>query len=248
MNKLVISIKSFLRKYEPLKFYLENILVKYKIMKGGSKYVKFIILARSRTGSTFLEKLLNDHPNIQCEGELLNNLSGRSPKNIINSFFSNKQTSTLAAGYKIFYYHPNDSDSEEVWNLHLKLKNLKVIHLKRSNILRTVLSKQIASKTKQWSINNNSEKIPIEQKQIKLSIDESIEEFEKTRNWENDFDLKFKNHSLIEITYENLTSNTQKELEKVANFLKVKPFKTFKTSIKRQNTEPLEQIITNYQE
>ena len=239
-------LKKYLRKFEPLRFQLEGFLVKYNILKGGDDYTAFIIVARSRTGSTLLEKLLNNHPNIQCEGELLNNLSGRKPEKIINSFFSKKNKQTYAAGYKVFYYHPNDGSSEEIWNIHLNKKNLKIIHLKRENILRTVLSKKIADKTKQWSIKNSSKRISIEDKRITLSIPESIEEFEKTRNWENEFDRKFINHEMLEVNYEELTSDPKSQLYKIFSFLNVDPKYDLNVPLKKQNSEPLSKILINY--
>lgn len=243
---LIINIKKNLRKYEPFKFLVKNLFIKMGLMKGGNNYSKFVIIARSRTGSTLLEKYLDSHPNIQCEGELLNNLDGRNYKFIIDSFFKRKEKQIESAGFKMFYYHPNDGNPEEVWSYLLKDSNTKLIHLVRKNVLRTIVSQRVATKTKQWSIQNNGSKIPTESKIVHLDLDACMKEIVQTKEWESEFEALNTRFDYVEVSYEDLCSQPKQELVKIQNFLGVKEFENLNTAIKKQNVEPISKLVENY--
>lgn len=67
-------------------------------------YKKFIIITRSRTGSNLLISLLNNHPEIEAHGEIFRRLNGKTPKEIMANYFSQKPNRIKYVGFKIFYY------------------------------------------------------------------------------------------------------------------------------------------------
>ena len=81
---------------------------------GKRDYTRFIILTRSRTGSSYLVDLLDSHPDIECKGEEFSKLKSASPSLILSGLFPRR--SHLIHGFKIFYYHPLDSDIN-IWEL-----------------------------------------------------------------------------------------------------------------------------------
>lgn len=224
------------------------------IFKGKNDYNKFIILCRSRVGSNLLISYLNSHPAIFVQGELFGNtingnrlnLRKQEPENYLNKYCFRKYPSYIkAAGFKIFYYHPVHNEPKTIWELLKAMPDLKIIHLKRENILRTHLSKHIAGKTDKWTATNHT--VKNFNKTVALNPDECLKAFEETTQWQDDFDQLFDKHQKFEIIYENLISNPDQVLGKTQNFLNVN-FHLLKSSLKKQNPEPLNELISNYDE
>jgi len=117
---------------------------------GRSDFTRFILLSRSRTGSNMLTSLLNSHPHVRAEGEILRRLQGRDSTAILAEVFARQPRHIRAKGFKFFYYHPIDGDTEKTWQMLLDMTDLRVIHLKRKNILRTILSRKIAEDQDVW--------------------------------------------------------------------------------------------------
>jgi LPS sulfotransferase NodH len=232
---------------------LSKILIDSHILKGNKEYQKFIVLGRSRVGSNLLISYLNSHPNIFALGEMFGN--NHSEKVIIyrrenpleyltDNCYRKYPEKIKAVGFKIFYYHPVKDESRTIWQKLKEDKELKILHVKRENILRTHLSWAIAGKTDKWTITGNNN-IPVNNKSIELSAEDCVISFEKTRKWETEFDEYFKDHQILQVNYENLTSNTQDELENVQQLFNL-PLHKLHTALKRQNPEPLKNLISNY--
>jgi len=182
---------------------------------GSKNYGKFIIITRSRTGSNLLISLLNSHPEIEAYGEMFNQLHGLTSEWIWNSIFGFKSSSVKFVRFKIFYYHPLNSDDRWIWNKIYSDNTIPVIHLVRDNTLQTFLSKQIADKTKVWQNQNGKNFFDDESKRVYLNPKKYLEVFERTERWVNDTDQKPANHRTIKISYEEITGDKQSDtLEK----------------------------------
>jgi LPS sulfotransferase NodH len=240
--KLVASVKRPLRL---LWFTIRNWF--YRVF-GANNYRKFIIITRSRTGSNLLVSLLDSHPQIEAFGEMFNLLHGRRSEWVWNNVFSYKSKSTKLVGFKIFYYHPQDSDDSWVWDKIYGEKNIPIIHLKRDNVLRTYLSRQIAAKTKVWHDKSGKNSIDLSNKKVSLDPTQSIEEFNKTEAWVENATKRISDHNVLDISYEHLTGEHQKQtLDDIQKFLKVKPI-SLSSGMKKQNSEKLSDLIENYTE
>ena len=211
---------------------------------GNTSFEKFIILTRSRTGSNLLVSLLNSHPSVYSEREIFARLNGRSYKNILSKVFSKQPFYIKAKGFKIFYYHPIDGRSDKVFNALKSIEGLKVIHLKRRNIFRTLISRKIAGNQNVWWTTKTSKE---NSKKVTFTVKEADEGFNQTRCWEKEGDKIFKNHDLITIYYEDLASNREATFRKITEFLGIKYSKP-KTSLKRQNYQEIKDLVTNYDE
>jgi len=121
-------------------------VLSYKLLStfGHNNYKKFIVLTRSRTGSNMLISYLDSHPNIHADREVFARLNGRHYKDILSKTYGKQPRHVKFAGFKIFYYHPMDDDKKEIWDYLINSKEISVIHLKRRNILRTMISRKIA--------------------------------------------------------------------------------------------------------
>lgn len=213
---------------------------------GNTDYQKFIILSRSRTGSNLLKSLMNSHPNIYTRGELLFYIFGKSHKDQLKEVFSKQPKKIKAAGFKIFYYHPHPSsyDAEVVWSDLRSMKDLKVIHLKRRNILRTVLSRKIAGNQNVWKT-KKVKNIAHEQKSVNFSKQELEKLFNETRGWETKYAKVFEDHEIIDVYYEDLIADPEREIKRICKLLGV-PAIPPRTELKKQNPEKASQLIRNY--
>lgn len=213
---------------------------------GDREYRKFVMVSDSRTGSTLLMSLLNSHPEIVAEGEIFKLLGNRSCENIWSGFFKNFPKRIKYAGFKLFYDHPR-GDDQKVWELIENDKSIIIIHLKRNNLLRSLVSKRIGLNTKKWTQNiNQQDDIKIEEKKISLEKDECENYFNRIRDFESKTDERFKNHTLISISYEELSRNKQKVISQVFKKMDLKDHLVLST-MKKQNPEPLSVLIKNYE-
>ena len=122
---------------------------------GQSDYARFIVLGRSRVGSNLLRGLLNAHPSIETYGEIfrdcgcldwdhlgyfqsssMRSLIVRDPVTFLDQRVLGRYPGAVrAVGFKIFYYHARDGAHAAVWPYLQRRADLKVIHLKRANLL-----------------------------------------------------------------------------------------------------------------
>ena len=214
---------------------------------GSLNYRRFIVLTRSRTGSTMLISFLNSHPNIHAEGEIFRKLNGRNYKDILVKTFARQPCYIKAKGFKIFYFHPIDDDSNNIWDELISLDDLWIIHLKRRNILRTIVSRKIASAQEVWATRSAKRHSASRNKAVSFTIGELEQGFKKTRDAEVKGDKEFSKHPLATVYYEDLVDNPEGEFGKVTEFLGVKCAPP-KTHLKKQNPESLKVLIKNYDE
>lgn len=224
-------------------------VLKYRILKkvGHREFKRFIVLARSRTGSNMLISFLNHHPNIYARGEIFRRLNGRDYKDILNSAFSKQPYYIKATGFKIFYGHPLDNKSCGIWNDLENMQGLYVIHLKRRNILRTLISRKLANTYGFWAKTNSGSYDTKKKKSIHFSVDELEKGFKRTRTLEDGGDRKFSNHPRMNIYYEDLVNDPEYEFRRIIDFLGLQ-YARPKTTLKKQNPERACDLVANYEE
>lgn len=214
---------------------------------GNKAYEKFVLVCDSRTGSTLLLNSLGFHPQIEVEGELFKYVkSDDEIEEIWRKIFRSRKRRVKYVGFKLFYFHAR-TPQDKIWTDLKNDKSIKIIHLKRKNLLRAFLSKKIGLKTKQWTENIKSSQIPVEQKQVIIDPEECLKFFELTRKHEEECEELFKNHDVINITYESFIENIKKEVHHIQNELGVVPFYR-KSELKKQNPENIKDLIINYNE
>ena len=219
---------------------------------GHNKFRRFIVLGRARTGSNLLLSFLNSHPNIYAEGEILCNLHGRDHKDIIAKTFNKQAFFVQAKGCKIFYYHPMDEDSSDALDDLASMDDLYIIHLKRRNILRTLVSNKFLSMSGKWAEKIHwGSSLKINRggggATCRFTVEELIKNFNQVKAQEKAGDERFRNHPMLSIYYEELVSHPKQTFREVTDFLGV-GYRRPQTNLKKQNTMPLRQAIVNYDE
>lgn len=233
------KLKSIYSKLLKFKYKAKNRLF------GNKNYKKFIVISTSRTGSTLLMALLNNHKNVICDGELFKNLNGKSCEYIWYDFFNHKPKNIKQVGFKLFYSHPRDKD-KTVWDIILNDKDIKIIHLMRKNILRIYLSQRIGIKTKQWTENvNRPHNISLESKKVDIDFQECSDAFNKITDYQDKTKQMFKNHEYLEVYYEDIVENREIELDRIFDFLNVEKMEVTANN-KKQNPETFDELINNY--
>jgi LPS sulfotransferase NodH len=215
----------------------------------NQSYSKFLIISHARSGSNLLLNALNSHPNIIAEHEIFaahNRNIGENFQPTLDNLFRERPESAKAVGCKIFYYHLNQDE----WRQISEIPELKVIHLKRKNSLSMIVSMKVAFKTDQWGITSEAERIDAAKKQVHLDYDFLLERFEQIELWEKNIPKLFDRSPIQNVFYQDLVGQYQQTVEGLFDFLALPQISLEKAEIKhkKQNPEPLNQLIDNYDE
>ena len=231
---------------------------------GRSDYTRFLILGRSRVGSNLLRGLLNAHPQVATFGEIFRDRTSIDWDHM--GYFVSKRVRSLlqhdpvkfldlkvlgrypsfirAVGFKLFYYHAKTDNAASVWPYLEGRHDLKIVHLKRRNVLHTHLSRKRAALTNRW-VNTSGQSEAMEP--IRLDYDECVNDFMQTRAWEEEYDRYFADHPLLEVQDERLSADYRSEMRRIERFLDVSP-RPLDPSTFRQTGQRLSAAIANYAE
>jgi LPS sulfotransferase NodH len=161
------------------------------------------------------------------------------------NIFTNYPSPIKAVGFKIFYQHPVWDPSGNVWQYLREMEDLRVIHLRRRNLLKSFVSWKIAQKTDVWKQANNAS-LELD-KRVAISPQECVAFFEQTLQQEKIADERFSGKPLLQTTYESLTSQFSEQMELIQEFLDIDP-RPIAMKTAKQNPESLSELIINYDE
>lgn len=247
-----------------MRLQMRNLGLNLGTKEKHTDYGRFIILGRSRVGSNLLRSLLNAHSQLETYGEIFRNRgamdwdhlnelqSDRMHQMMLHdpvSFLDEKvfrpyPVETAAVGFKIFYYHAREGSWTPVWSYLLGQTELRVIHIKRCNILKTHLSRKRAEITDSWVNTTGAPEKPVS---VTLDYEECLADFARTRAWEEEADAQFADHPLLQLAYEDLARDYEGEMRRVFDFLGV-DYEAVRPSIHKQSRQTLAEAITNYDE
>lgn len=226
-------------------------LIDLGLKKGNLDYKRFIILGRSRTGSNFLRGLLNSHPDILCYGERFRHYDHNDNVGKVNALkeldtklFRKYGNSLKAVGFKLFYYHSHKDENDMLWERLISDKDLHVIHITRSNMFKTIVSRKKADFTDKWANRGNSKEMKME---FEIPYEECVKEFDWTQDLETKYREIFKDHKVHEIVYEDLESDIDNTMRKVLEFLDIR-YLPLTPSTYKQRKETMKQTVLNYDE
>jgi hypothetical protein len=211
-----------------------------------------------------LRSLLNTHPGVLSFGEIFRNTDAldwdapgyqatrsvlaayqADPVRFIQKYvFRRLPRRVEAVGFKLFYYHARTGPWQALWPYLQSLPGLKVIHLRRANILRTHLSRARAAASNRW-VNTSGEKEKVGP--LALNADDLLADFVQTRQWEQAADQAFAPECRLNLTYEALTADYERELARVWSFLCLAPAPA-RPGTHKQTHEALAAAISNYAE
>ncbi len=226
----------------------------YYRRRGQSDYVAFVVLTRSRTGSTLLVTTLDSHPEIRCGEELFQWMRHSDAVARLDRTFGPQAPDVRARGFKIFYYHPLDSDVD-VFALLREVPDLKVIHLVREDVLATIISSKVAEATDQWRVTNDHGATAAAPAAIDIAADVLAAEFEATESMIAAGCQRLAGLDWLDVTYEALVSgsavsdsavsDSATELDRIQDFLGVTQ-RPMGSVLKQQRRSSKRDQLTNY--
>jgi len=127
-------------------------------------------------------------------------------------------------------------------------KDIKIVHLRRRNLLKRYVSNRLAASQKTLTvIINKHAQEKNEQQKITIDIKHCIQDMEATEKAENNFKSHLFAHHVFEIFYEDLTVADSPELLKLQAFLGVDPIAIQPKTVK-VNSDNLADSVENYSE
>jgi len=216
---------------------------------------KFIIYSSQRSGSTFLSRALDNHPQILCAGALFRkNKSNRMKYPELSFNYAEKKKSRIYRWFSSpyikkhlkFVFNKGRSDVTGFRLFHCNKMGVKSIVLIRKNIVRQAISLTIAQNAGLWIKKEESGE---ENSKIQLDtqrLGKNINYFQRCRTLlEN---TKFKVEPLV-IYFEDLSGpNAEMVIKQVYQYLGVIADYSPRVKPMKRSIYKLEDRITNYQE
>jgi LPS sulfotransferase NodH len=229
--------------------------------------MKAIILTSQRSGSTFLQGCLDAHPSVKCYGELLVSsnpviprplrnrrlltkayryvmVRGWNPVSILNRYYARKEAPVVA--FKAMYNHVNNRRVRAYLTAH---PEIRVIHLRRDNLLKQHVSKLLlsAKRERPW-IPHTTRPIPVAS--VRVSPERAIKDMRRVRDSFLEFERLLSGHRRIELVYERMFNGQTLSREawaKVSELLEIEPV-TVGSDLVKMNPHELRPMVKNYDE
>lgn len=228
----------------------------------------FVLVATERTGSTLLLQMLNSHPSVAAGGELFNanlidqgrivwpnhgtledsallELRNTNPIEFIHRLFDEAvQAGHRAVGFKLMYGHGDGNDVVRDYLAHDT--NLRVIHLKRRNLLRRQLSNDRARATGVWHAPVGTPRDP--PPAVEIDLERCVTEFIRTQRKQAEYERRFAGHALLELHYEDLAADPVAVAGQALAFLGLEASPELSAQFERIGVDRLRDAIVNYDE
>lgn len=242
--------------------------VQISLVKGQKEYQPFVILGYYRTGSNYLQSLLNSMPSVVTYSEVFFNdkifwangvygheiedpalLADRleNPVKFLEDHLYRKYASHVkAVGFKYLYPQFEDERFQSVAEYLKDHPDLKVIHLKRANFLRIRLSLEILLRQNKVAV-ATSEKSLGTRNPVHFEPADLLKQFESLERRVQSAEKFFENHPVMEVEYSEFEHEPDQVLVRLCDFLGVPYQKPF-SPLKKLNKKPLSEALDNYEE
>jgi len=229
---------------------------------GHTGYVRFVIVASARTGSTLVTRSLNQHGAAVTYGEIMRapelfparfpelgnsaRLFSTDPVRFLEERIYRKYPDAIqAVGFKIFYSHaPRDTAwGRAVWEYLVGQPALRVIHLRRRNLLAAHVSRKKAAAVDEWIKYSGASQAG----GVTLDYEETRARFEQAMVWEREYAALFAGHPFMDLAYEDVAADYTGEMGRVQAFLGLPP-RDVPPATRKRPPQPLAEQIANYDE
>lgn len=210
----------------------------------------FFIYGRGRSGSTLLVELLDCHPQVHCEAELLN-----TPVPLLApaAFIRNRarRFSAKVYGFKLLSYQldmlQGVSDQRRFFDA-LVNDGFELIYLYRRNILRHALSNILARRRGSFQLRSNTR--PNDDGSITVEIDELTKKMQSSLGLRKMEEALLEDRDHLSICYEDDLENQQdheRTLNRIFSHLGLASWPVHTTLVKA-TTGNLPELLSNYSE
>lgn len=212
---------------------------------------RFIVLNEGRSGSTLLvDELDRRWTEIRAQREVFHPMRREGRRwfedVVYQTFFV--ETGEPIVGCKIHGVQITEDQLEAL----VSLEGMKVIILRRRDLLRRFVSERIANRTDQWMQtrgDGGSEPLPPEVRRITVDIPSFRDSMAISTRWFAECERISAVVPTLDVWYEDLTVDLDGELRRIAGFLGAgEPEHEAPPLLLRQNPEPLSTLVENYGE
>ena len=189
---------------------------------------------------------LGTAPTVQTYGEVfrendrqIGNL--KSFYQTFSSIFAKHVPGITHLGIKILYYQLSEGE----WERFYRRQVFKIILLTRRNALRRYTSIKIAMNTRVW-LERQSQQLDIDQRRITHDVDRLVEDLRKSQAIDRAFAARFKDWNPAHVVYEEMIADPAATFARLGTFLGTSGFDHTQIPLRRQNPEPLDQLISNF--
>jgi hypothetical protein len=242
----------------------------------------FVLVSYLRSGTHLLRTALESHPEVACQSELFNSDDRRLPypletptADVLERWAFGRELApgTRCAGFVLHAYHPHALRAfpgirpnplwSDVWPRLAAMPDLRVIHLRRRDLLARHLSHLLARATGFWHAweaeaaarvshlhapppeqvgRRRDEPPPIEVDPDRLELD-----FEEVTGWHGAADRLLAGRPTLHVRYEDLCAEFATETARVQRFLGVEPA-ALRPAVGKLEDRPPERAIANWGE
>jgi LPS sulfotransferase NodH len=225
--------------------------------------VKFVILTTQRSGSTLLWRYLDGHPYISAHGELFLQSLKRSDsyktyrtmslkrrilhtlnrKYLVRAYLGElfaPDDKTHAVGFKLMYNQVFPSLA--AW---IRENNVRIIHLIRKNVLKTILSSETARKRKLHHAGHDTSIVPVK---VVVDPEKVVKQIERVLAEMAFFKRHFELLPTLEITYEEFVAQRELIAQRIFDFIEATHVTGLPVPLKKINPDSVEDLVENYEE
>ena len=225
-------------------------------------YVRFVLAAHGRSGSTLVTEGFRQHPNVRMYGEIFHEdpaeretAMGGEPayrdgqdgaRYLSEVVYRERWWDDLQAlGFKLFASHARERPASSVWDALRHDGSLRVVRLVRDDWLRTYVSYEVAMRTDQWVL-----PVGREAHRVVAPFAADCEQCEAffaglaaDQAW---LARSFRRHEVLDLEYESdIASGFGKTMRRLFEFVGVAPARCTPILRKQSRRSPREQL-TNY--
>lgn len=209
--------------------------------------VPFVVLTSPRTGSNLLlERLSSQWPSLRSDGESFSPpIRGSSSVNDVIGKTYFIDSGHQFVGCKILASQIDDVDLESV----LRIEGLRVIVLERRNVIRQFVSLKVALADGIFSQPAGTKRSSPTARGVEVETEALLTFRDGWNNWRHRYANATRELSTVHIYYEDLEEDIDREIKRIADFVGLgDPDVVMPPRLRRQNPEPLSQLITNFEE
>jgi len=212
--------------------------------------MKAVIVTSQRTGSTFLARCLDSHPQIRCYLEILVKSDRhyspevrRHPIQFLDSFYARNEAPVMV--FKTMY-NQLIIDFRLLWYF-IKNTDIRVIHLQRDNLLKQHVSNMLNKQAHYLGRPPHTNR-PVPEASVYINPQQAIFRMQMTQWISKLFSYLLRNHLSIELVYEDMIdghSLSSGASKKIMCLLDIDYVPMYSDLVK-MNPDNLEAIIQNY--
>ncbi|QDU61701.1 hypothetical protein Pan216_25630 [Planctomycetes bacterium Pan216] len=214
-------------------------------------YQRFVAVGPSRAGWNMLRTSLGEHPAIVCHDEPFRD---KYPKPyaynteaavvVDEHLFTPFQEEIQAVGFKVQVNQPSfNLWWRSVWDLVRADREIKILHVRRRNLLARLLSEINAERTMTWVVPKGM--APPKPTPLVLTREQCLHNFHLVTRQQDLLAEFFGDHAVMDVIYEDVCADFQGKMNAIQEFLGVAPT-TLRPWSRKIAQRPLPESIANY--